>query len=50
MLTGGRMGISTQRATVNMYGVEKFVDAVLSRDGKKTAVSAFMSTENQDQS
>ncbi|KAI0693532.1 hypothetical protein C8T65DRAFT_667952 [Cerioporus squamosus] len=31
------MGISTQRATVNMYGVEKFVDAVLSRDGKKTA-------------
>ncbi|KAI0659915.1 hypothetical protein C8Q70DRAFT_102798 [Cubamyces menziesii] len=30
------MGISTQRATVNMHGTEKFVDAVLSRTGKKT--------------
>ncbi|KAJ8486928.1 hypothetical protein ONZ51_g4514 [Trametes cubensis] len=33
------MGISTQRATVNMHGTEKFVDAVLSRTGKKTDVS-----------
>ncbi|TFK85235.1 hypothetical protein K466DRAFT_552414 [Polyporus arcularius HHB13444] len=31
------MGISTQRATVNMYGVEKHVDTVLSREGKKAA-------------
>ncbi|KAI0667228.1 hypothetical protein C8Q78DRAFT_1082357 [Trametes maxima] len=29
------MGISTQRATVNMHGAEKFLDAVLSRTGKR---------------
>ncbi|RDX51673.1 hypothetical protein OH76DRAFT_262754 [Lentinus brumalis] len=31
------MGISTQRATVNMYGVDKHLDTVLSREGKKAA-------------
>ncbi|OSD05068.1 hypothetical protein PYCCODRAFT_1465509 [Trametes coccinea BRFM310] len=30
------MGISTQRAVVNMHGSEKFMDTVLSRTGKKT--------------
>ncbi|CDO71057.1 hypothetical protein BN946_scf184844.g61 [Trametes cinnabarina] len=30
------MGISTQRAVINMNGSEKFMDAVLSRTGKKT--------------
>ncbi|KAI0761282.1 hypothetical protein BD413DRAFT_617158 [Trametes elegans] len=29
------MGISTQRATINMHGIEKQMDAVLSRMGKK---------------
>ncbi|RPD60270.1 hypothetical protein L227DRAFT_575359 [Lentinus tigrinus ALCF2SS1-6] len=31
------MGISTQKAAVNMYGIEKHMDTVLSRDGKRTA-------------
>lgn len=39
---GRRMGISTQKATVNMFGIEKYTDAVLSRDGKRAAVSAFL--------
>ncbi|KAH9848738.1 hypothetical protein C2E23DRAFT_862395 [Lenzites betulinus] len=30
------MGISTQKATVNMYGMENAMDAVLSRTGKKS--------------
>ncbi|KAI0821830.1 hypothetical protein BC628DRAFT_779195 [Trametes gibbosa] len=30
------MGISTQRATVNMHGTEKLMDAVLSRTGRKS--------------
>ncbi|KAI0641393.1 hypothetical protein C8Q79DRAFT_308048 [Trametes meyenii] len=33
------MGISTQRATVNMHGNEKFLDAVLTRTGKRADVS-----------
>ncbi|KAI8972868.1 hypothetical protein BD414DRAFT_499630 [Trametes punicea] len=35
------MGISTQRATVNVHGSEKFMDAVVSRTGKKTDVSPY---------